>query len=331
MRGLTVTKVAAVAGSVTLLTTGCLSWAARAPTPGVAVPAAVPRTVQIMFGFGGDQTQGFKDSLNPWAKKNGIKINYVQASSFDTLIRSKVAGNNAPDIALFPQPGLLKDIAEQGKLQPLTTSAGHGQAEVRAWSPASWTPATVDGKHYGVPVSMNVKSLVFYPKQAWAAGRLPGPQDHRRADRPHQQDQGHGTTPWCMGMESGRRRAGRPPTGSRQPARAGRARHVRQVGQPPDPVQRPGRQEGRARLREIALANGNVLGGRKPIVSTAFATSANPMFNSTLPAASCTGRATSSPRPASSPTDVVAHIDNQVGVFQFPRAAGRHQVDARRR
>ena len=120
MRGLTVTKVAAVAGSVTLLTTGCLSsGSSSSDAGGGSTSGGAKKTVQIMFGFGGDQTQGFKDSLDPWAKQNGIKIDYVQASSFDTLIRSKVAGNAAPDIALFPQPGLLKDIAGQKKLQPL--------------------------------------------------------------------------------------------------------------------------------------------------------------------------------------------------------------------
>ena len=108
MRGLTVTKVAAVAGSVTLLTTGCLSsGSSSSDAGGGSTSGGAKKTVQIMFGFGGDQTQGFKDSLDPWAKKNGITIDYVQASSFDTLIRSKVAGNAAPDIALFPQPGLL--------------------------------------------------------------------------------------------------------------------------------------------------------------------------------------------------------------------------------
>ena len=38
-----------------------------------------------------------------FAKANGLTIKYTQSDSFDTLIRP-VAGNDLPDIALFPQP-----------------------------------------------------------------------------------------------------------------------------------------------------------------------------------------------------------------------------------
>ena len=163
MRGLTVTKVAAVAGSVTLLTTGCLSsGSSSSDAGGGSTSGGAKKTVQIMFGFGGDQTQGFKDSLNPWAAKNGIKIDYVQASSFDTLIRSKVAGNAAPDIALFPQPGLLKDIAGQKKLQPLDDVLDMAKLKASI-VPGFLDAATVDGKTYGVPVSMNIEPAVKEP------------------------------------------------------------------------------------------------------------------------------------------------------------------------
>ena len=61
MRGLTVTKVAAVAGSVTLLTTGCLSsGGSSSDAGGGSTSGGAKKTMQIMFGFGGDQTQGFR-------------------------------------------------------------------------------------------------------------------------------------------------------------------------------------------------------------------------------------------------------------------------------
>ena len=156
-----------------------------------------------MFGFGGDQTQGFKDSLNPWAAKNGIKIDYVQASSFDTLIRSKVAGNAAPDIALFPQPGLLKDIAGQKKLQPLDDVVDMASSS-RAWSRAPWTPARSTASSTACWCA-NIKSLVWYREGQLHEGRLPASPrrideldaltDKIKADKT-------ATTPWCLGIES---------------------------------------------------------------------------------------------------------------------------------
>ena len=237
MRGLTVTKVAAVAGSVTLLTTGCLSsGSSSSDAGGGSTSGGAKKTVQIMFGFGGDQTQGFKDSLDPWAKQNGIKIDYVQASSFDTLIRSKVAGNAAPDIALFPQPGLLQDIAGQKKLQPLDDVLDMAKLKASIGPAAHgrrprWTAST-----YGVPVSIEHQepARVRTKPTSKKARRLPDP------PRPS-------TSWWRSPTRSGRRAprrgasasspvrrpAGRAPTGSRTSSseQAG-PDGLRQVGQP---------------------------------------------------------------------------------------------------
>ena len=90
MRGMTLTKATAIAAGVALLTTGCLS-SGTSNDAGGSSGGTAKQEVSIMFGFGGDQTQGFKDSLDPWAKTNNIKIKYIQAPSFDTLIRSSVA------------------------------------------------------------------------------------------------------------------------------------------------------------------------------------------------------------------------------------------------
>src|SRR3712207_1154955 len=60
--------------------------------------------VEILFGFGGDQSKGFQNALTEWQKTSGVKIKFSEASqSFDTIVRTRVAGNNFPDIALFPQ------------------------------------------------------------------------------------------------------------------------------------------------------------------------------------------------------------------------------------
>ena len=80
------------------------------------------KSIEIMYGFGGDQSKGYVDAMKQFESQSGIKIKFTDASqSFDTLIRPRVQGNNPPDIALFPQPGLMLDFARQGKLQDLGT------------------------------------------------------------------------------------------------------------------------------------------------------------------------------------------------------------------
>ena len=48
--------------------------------------------------------------------------------------------NNLPDIALFPQPGILKDFVKQGKMTDLSTQLDVNKLQAD-WSPACWTPA----------------------------------------------------------------------------------------------------------------------------------------------------------------------------------------------
>src|SRR5215211_5822356 len=57
------------------------------------------KQIEIMYGFGGDQSKGFVGAMKQFESSSGIKIKFTDASqSFDTLIRPRVQGNNPPDI-----------------------------------------------------------------------------------------------------------------------------------------------------------------------------------------------------------------------------------------
>src|SRR5919112_5086654 len=120
------------------------------------------KSIEIMYGFGGDQSKGYVAAMKQFESQSGIKIKFTDASqSFDTLIRPRVQGNNPPDIALFPQPGLMLDFAKQGKMQDLSTIINVDQLR-SSLVPGMLEAGTQDGKVYGAIVSMNVKSLVWY-------------------------------------------------------------------------------------------------------------------------------------------------------------------------
>ena len=69
-----------------------------------------------MYGFGGDQEVAFQKDLNTFAQANGFTVKFTKAGSWDTEIRSRVAGGNPPDVGLFPQPGVMCDLAKQKKV-----------------------------------------------------------------------------------------------------------------------------------------------------------------------------------------------------------------------
>src|SRR5215207_1227502 len=125
-------------------------------------------TVEVMYGFSGDQSENFKAAVNAWAKQEGITVKLSSTPDFDKLIRSRVAGNNVPDIAIFPQPGITLDIAKSGKMIDLNTVLDQNTyAKDKLYlGDAASDP---DGKTYALPFSTSVKSLVWYPKKEFDA------------------------------------------------------------------------------------------------------------------------------------------------------------------
>ena len=62
---------------------------------------------------------GFRASLDPWAKSQGITIKYNSSDQFDKLIQTRVQGGDLPNIAVFPQPGIIKGFVAKNAVQPL--------------------------------------------------------------------------------------------------------------------------------------------------------------------------------------------------------------------
>jgi alpha-glucoside transport system substrate-binding protein len=275
--------------------------------------------VEVMFGFGGDQSKAFEATLTEWAKTSGVKFKFTEASqSFDTLIRTRVAGKDYPKVALFPQPGLLLDFAKQGKVQDMSALINLDSVK-SGLVPGELTPGTAtDGKVYGVPVSMNVKSLVWYPKKAFEAAGYPIPKTIDELNALTDRIRSEGKTPWCIGVESG------PATG--WPATDWLEDLVLRYGGP-DTYDKWVRNEVKFNSNEvktaanefakIAFTNGNVYGGRQGIASNAFATAANPMFDNP-PKCFLHKQGNFITQKGFFPDAVRNDIDNAVGVFQFP-------------
>ena len=62
----------------------------------------------------------------------------------------------------------------------------------------------VDGKHYGIPTNINLKSMIWYPKDDFDEAGYKVPDDVGRADGPvATRSWPTAGTPWCVGFESG--------------------------------------------------------------------------------------------------------------------------------
>ncbi|TQM63651.1 carbohydrate ABC transporter substrate-binding protein (CUT1 family) [Klugiella xanthotipulae] len=101
-----------------------------------------------------------EESWADFEECTGITVNYVGDQGFETQINVRVEGGDAPDLAVFPQPGLLQRIVETGKVVPAPKSVEDNVDE--GWSESWKTYGTVDGTFYASPLMASVKGWVWY-------------------------------------------------------------------------------------------------------------------------------------------------------------------------
>lgn len=164
-------------------------------------------TKVTMFGPFTDADQvKFENSIKDFESKTGIDIQYEGSKEFEATINIRVDGGNAPDIADFPQPGLLASVAKTGKVIDLTNILD--QEKLKANYNQSWLDmATMDGKDgklmAGVWNRSNVKSLVWYPKKAFEEAGYKVPQTWDEMMALTEQIAKDGDAAWGIGIESG--------------------------------------------------------------------------------------------------------------------------------
>ncbi|MCK5156915.1 MAG: carbohydrate ABC transporter substrate-binding protein, partial [Spirochaetales bacterium] len=134
---------------------------------GVEEAEETVKTVQVFGAFRDQEALRFEEAMVPLEERLGIDIVYEPSAEFETQIFVQVEAGNPPDVAALPQPGLMKNFAERGVLNPLSS-------EVVRLIDANYTPAwkdlgSYDGEIYGVFHRVNAKSFVWYPKQVFEA------------------------------------------------------------------------------------------------------------------------------------------------------------------
>src|SRR5690625_4666435 len=88
---------------------------------------------------------------------------------FATTIRTRASAGDAPDIALFPQPGGLLDLAAEGHVAPISDYLDVDSLQSSLIS-GFLESATLEDQIYAAPMRMAVKSLVWYPTAAYEEG-----------------------------------------------------------------------------------------------------------------------------------------------------------------
>jgi alpha-glucoside transport system substrate-binding protein len=159
------------------------------------------KTVTVFSSIRDVEADRLEAAWADWEEESGVTIEHEPSAEFETDLQVRVDGNNAPDIALVPQPGLVRTLAEDGSLveMPADMKTGVEENDIEGWVDLG----TVDGKFYGVPFGANIKSLVWYNPKKFAEKGYAVPTTWDEMTTLTEKIAADGGKPWCVGIESG--------------------------------------------------------------------------------------------------------------------------------
>jgi alpha-glucoside transport system substrate-binding protein len=143
----------------------------------------------------GAEADGFTEAL----EAGNIKVNYTGSRDFETQLRVAAEGGDLPDIALVPQPGLARDLADKIVPVPQATLDAH-EDEFYA---GLLDLVTVENKVLGLPVKADLKSLVWYSPTVFKEKGYEVPTTFAELTTLQDEMKKDGIAPWCIGIESG--------------------------------------------------------------------------------------------------------------------------------
>jgi len=159
------------------------------------------RTVQIAGGITGGEADALNEAFAQFTEDTGITVEYTGDKSFEGNIVTKVTGGSAPDIAIVPQPGLLKTLIETGEVQPASDAVSANVDEY--WSEDWKSYGTLDDTFYAAPMLANVKGYVWYSPASFAEWGVEVPTTWDELLTLTQTIQEKtGAAPWCAGFSS---------------------------------------------------------------------------------------------------------------------------------
>jgi len=147
----------------------------------------------------------FNSTVAEFEEATGIDIQYEGTQEFETSISIRVDAGDPPNIADFPQPGLMANFAASGNIVdvktflPASALANYNDS----WNQMATVPGPAGEIQAGVFHRFNGKSLVWYPIDDFEAAGYAIPQTWDELIDLSDQILADGDSPWCVGIGSG--------------------------------------------------------------------------------------------------------------------------------
>ena len=158
--------------------------------------------VTVMGVWEGSELEGFRRVVAGWEEETGGKVEFEGTRGLTAVLRARVDAENPPDIAILPNPALMKDLAAAGKLQALDEVLDITQLK-RDYADSWIELGSVDGELYSLLVRAASKSSVWYSPQRFAENGWEVPETWAEMVSLSDLIVEGGKTPWSIALESG--------------------------------------------------------------------------------------------------------------------------------
>ncbi|MGZ6557359.1 MAG: ABC transporter substrate-binding protein [Actinomycetota bacterium] len=160
--------------------------------------------VSLLSAMEPAEAQALQTTIDADINKTAKYVATVEANAdFETQVKIRVQGGNPPDIAFYPQPGSVIEQAKAGKAVALEDMGLDVNAMTQTYGPYLMSLVEYNGKHYGVPTNINLKSMIWYPKDDFTKKGYQIPKTWNDLLALSAKIKSDGGTPWCVGFESG--------------------------------------------------------------------------------------------------------------------------------
>ncbi|MFT6169283.1 MAG: alpha-glucoside transport system substrate-binding protein [Celeribacter sp.] len=165
-------------------------------------------TITVAGAWLSPESEVIESIFDVFEAKTGATVKYVGSDSFEQQIIIDAEAGSAPNLAIFPQPGLAADLASRGFLTPLNDGSKEWILENYA-AGQSWVDLGTYADKMGVDqlfgmfFRVDVKSLVWYSPENFEDAGYEIPTSMEELKTLSDQIVADGGTPWCIGLGSG--------------------------------------------------------------------------------------------------------------------------------
>ncbi len=127
-------------------------------------------SVRVLGLWSGPELESFMTVKSTWERDTGGIVHWEGTQNLPEALDVQLRAGDPPDIAVLPNPGVMRQLAEAGTLVPLNSVLDMNQVK-KDYAPAWLDLGSDGGELYGIFYKVSSKSTVWYnPKAFTAAG-----------------------------------------------------------------------------------------------------------------------------------------------------------------